>query len=140
MKSLVRTEELCSPSVTLEHAPGAKSLVCIGLKKSGAAGRHSLQRLEYRGVREHRDLHRDTQGWKLRALFIQQKFRFKISEIPRAQLNGALRFNRPDPSHRAFGYCSYKQDTKKEILGTTILSNGKGHFGPTNRNDQTSQS
>ena len=31
MKSLVHTEELCSGSVPLEHAPGAKPLVCIGL-------------------------------------------------------------------------------------------------------------
>ena len=31
MKSLVHTEEICSRSVPLEHAPGAKSLVCIGL-------------------------------------------------------------------------------------------------------------
>ena len=31
MKSLVHTEELCSRSVQLEHAPGAKSLVCIRL-------------------------------------------------------------------------------------------------------------
>ena len=31
MKSLVYTEELCSGSVPLEHAPGAKSLVRIGL-------------------------------------------------------------------------------------------------------------
>ena len=31
MKSLVHTEELCSWSVPLEHAPGAKSLVCIDL-------------------------------------------------------------------------------------------------------------
>ena len=38
------------------------------------------------------------------ALSIQQKFRFEISEIPRAQSN-------PDPSHRALGYC--KQDTKE---------------------------
>ena len=29
MKSLVHTEELCSRSVPLEHAPGAKSFVCI---------------------------------------------------------------------------------------------------------------
>ena len=33
MKSLVHTEELCSWSVPLERAPGAKSLVCIGLYK-----------------------------------------------------------------------------------------------------------
>ena len=32
MKSLVHTEELCSRSVPLEHAPGAIPLVCIGLK------------------------------------------------------------------------------------------------------------
>ena len=37
-----------------------------------------------------------------------------------------------DPSHRAFGYCSCKQDIKA-ILGTTILSNEKGHFGQTFR-------
>ena len=35
MKSLVHTEELCSRSVPLEHAPGAKPLVCIGLKTLG---------------------------------------------------------------------------------------------------------
>ena len=34
MKLLVHTEELCSRSVPLEHAPGAKSLVCIGLKRT----------------------------------------------------------------------------------------------------------
>ena len=33
MKSLVHTEELCSLRVPLEHTPGAKSLVCIGLKQ-----------------------------------------------------------------------------------------------------------
>ena len=32
MKSLVHMKELCSRSVPLEHAPGVKSLVCIGLK------------------------------------------------------------------------------------------------------------
>ena len=26
------------------------------------------------------------------------------------------------------------------VLGTTILANGKGHFGPTDRNDQTGHS
>ena len=36
MKSLVHTEELCSRSVPLEHAPGAKSLVCIGLNETEA--------------------------------------------------------------------------------------------------------
>ena len=28
----------------------------------------------------------------------------------------------------------------RAVLGTTILSNGKGYFGPTDQNDQTSQS
>ena len=32
MKSLVQTEELCSRSVPLEHAPGAKSLVVSAFK------------------------------------------------------------------------------------------------------------
>ena len=31
MKSLVQTEELCSRTLPLQHAPGAQSLVCIGL-------------------------------------------------------------------------------------------------------------
>ena len=26
------------------------------------------------------------------------------------------------------------------VLGTTVLANGKGHFGPTDRNDQTCHS
>ena len=33
---------------------------------------------------------------------------------------------------------SCKQD--RAVLGTTILANGKGHFGPTDRNDQTGHS
>ena len=52
------------------------------------------------------------QGW---GLSIQQKFRFEISEILLAQWNGTFRLYRPDPSHRAFGYCSCKQ----EIIGGT---------------------
>ena len=28
---------------------------------------------------------------------------------------------------------------KREVLGTTILSNGKGHFGPTDRYKRTGQ-
>ena len=51
------------------------------------------------------------------ALSIQQKFRFEISEIPRAQWNGTFRLHRPDPSHRALGYCSCKQDTKERYWG-----------------------
>ena len=50
---------------------------------------------------------------KLWALSIQQKFQCEITEIPRAEWNGTLRLHRPDPSHRAFGYCSCKQDTKE---------------------------
>ena len=49
-----------------------------------------------------------------RTLSIQQKIRFEISEIPRAQWNGTFRLNRP---HRAFGYCSCKQDTRERYWG-----------------------
>ena len=56
-------------------------------------------------------------GLPPRALSIQQKFRFEISEIPRAQWNGTFRLHRPDPSHRALGYCSCKQDTKEWYWG-----------------------
>ena len=54
---------------------------------------------------------------KPRALSIQQKFRFEFSEIPRAQWNGTFRLHRRDPSLRAFGYCSCKQDTKERYWG-----------------------
>ena len=56
----------------------------------------------------------------MQALSIQQKFRFEISEMSRAQWNDTFSFHRPDPSHRAFGYCSCKQETgyKRAILGT----------------------
>ena len=78
--------------------------------------------------------------WLVCWLSIQQEFRFKISETSRAEWNGRFRLHRPDPSHRAFGYCSWKQDTKERYcLGTTILSNGKEYFGLTDWNDQTSQ-
>ena len=46
-------------------------------------------------------------------LSIQQKFRFEISKIQLAQWSCTCRLHRPDPSHRAFGYCSCKQDTKE---------------------------
>ena len=51
------------------------------------------------------------------ALSIQQKFRFEISEISRAQWSCTFRLHRPDPSHHAFGYCSCKQDTKERYCG-----------------------
>ena len=41
------------------------------------------------------------------------QFQFEISEIPRAQWGGTFRLHRPDLSHRAFGYCPCKQDTKE---------------------------
>ena len=44
---------------------------------------------------------------RLGALSIQQKFRFEISEISRAQWNGTFRLHRPDPSHRAFCDCGF---------------------------------
>ena len=60
-----------------------------------------------------------SKGSKLwpRALSIQQKLRFEISEIPRAHWNGTFRLHRPNSSHRAFFYCSFKQDTKEQYWG-----------------------
>ena len=52
-----------------------------------------------------------------RMLCIQQKFRCEISEISHAQWNGSFRLNRPNPSHRAFAYCSCKQDIKERFWG-----------------------
>ena len=40
MKSLVHTKDLCSQSVPLDHAPGAKSLVCISLKGMWVANQY----------------------------------------------------------------------------------------------------
>ena len=59
-------------------------------------------------------MHGLTSSW---ALSIPQKFRFEIWEISRAQWNDTFRLNGPNPSHRAFGYCSYKQDTKERYWG-----------------------
>ena len=53
----------------------------------------------------------------LLALSTQQKFRFEILEIPRALWNGTFRLHRPDPNHRAFGYCACKQDAKRRYWG-----------------------
>ena len=51
------------------------------------------------------------------ALSIQQKSQFEISEISRVQWSCTFRLHRPDPSHRAFGYCSCKQDAKERYWG-----------------------
>ena len=69
-----------------------------------------------------------------------KKFWFEILEISHAQWNDTSCVHRPDPSLRAFGYCSLLIGFKRALLGTTILSNGEGHFRPTGRNDQTGQS
>ena len=57
-----------------------------------------------------------------RALSIQQKFRFEISEIPLAQWNGTFRLHRPKPSHHVllFGYCSCKQDAKEQYWANSV--------------------
>ena len=61
MKSLVHTTELCSWSVPLEHAPGAKSLVCIGLIQ------FSLSRCPFVSLRSRRRMGqgkgREKQDW-----------------------------------------------------------------------------
>ena len=51
--------------------------------------------------------------------FNTTKIPVEMLEIPLA--NGTI--HRPDQSHGAFGYCSYK----RAVFETTILSNGKGH-------------
>ena len=71
--------------------------------------------------------------------FNSTKIPVLISKVPRAQWNSIFRSHIPDASHRAFGYCSRKQDARV-VLGIAIVSNGNGHFGPTYRNDQTGQS
>ena len=55
-------------------------------------------------------------------------------------MNGTFRLHKPVPSHRAFGYCSSTQDTKERYLGEQLCQMGKGHVGPTNRNERTGQS
>ena len=45
MKLLVNTEELCSWSVPLEHAPGAKYLVCIGLNYQSILSNKKMKNL-----------------------------------------------------------------------------------------------
>ena len=69
----------------------------------------------------------------MQALSIQQKFRFEISEMSRAQWNDTFSFHRPDPSHRAFGYCSCKQDTKEQYWGQT------GQSGPPSKRSFSSR-
>ena len=61
-----------------------------------------------------KNIHKAMKTW---ALSIRQKFRFEISKIPRAQWNATFRLHRPDPSHRAFGYCSCKQNSKELYWG-----------------------
>ena len=57
-----------------------------------------------------------------RALSIQQKFRFEISEIPLAQWNDTFRLHRPDPSHHVLlsGYCSCKHDAKEQYWANSV--------------------
>ena len=54
-----------------------------------------------------------------------------------------LRLHRPDPKQRTFSYCSCEKYTKVRYWGglrRTVWWNGKGHFVPTDQNDQTGQS
>ena len=40
--------------------------------------------------------------------------------------NGTFRLYRPDPSHCAFGYCSYKNDTKDQYWGQHFYQMERG--------------
>ena len=50
-----------------------------------------------------------------------------MSEISRAQWNGTVRLHRPDPGHRAFGFCFCNQDTKERYWGQQFVK-WKGIF------------
>ena len=54
--------------------------------------------------------------------FHSTKIPVLISKVPRAQWNSIFRLHIPDASHRAFGYCSRKQDARV-VLGIAIVSN-----------------
>ena len=53
----------------------------------------------------------------------------KLRKFHVPEWNGTLRLHRPDPSHRAFGYCSCKQDTKERYWEQQFCL-----FGSTDRN------
>ena len=59
-------------------------------------------------------------AWFIRRAAQQPWSAFYSTKIPvwnfgnsASQWNGTFRLHRPNPSHRAFGYCSFKQDTKE---------------------------
>ena len=59
-------------------------------------------------------------------LSIQQKFRFEISEIPRAQWNSTFRLHRPDPSNREFCYCSLSRIQKSGTADNNFVRELQG--------------
>ena len=66
------------------------------------------------------------------ALSIQQKIRFEISEISRAQWSCTFRLHRPDPSQRAYGYC-FVNRMQKSGTGDNNFVKWKGTFGSDRR-------
>ena len=70
------------------------------------------------------------------SLSIQQKFRFEIWEIPRAQWNSTFQLHRPDRSHHAFGYCSCKIQ-KSGTGDNNFVKWLTDHFGPTDQDNGT---
>ena len=80
----------------------------------------------------------------LNGRFLLDKIPIEFSEIPRAQWNGTVTpaaQTLPKPV-RAFSYCSCKKYTKVRYWGDlrrTIWSNGKGHFFPTDQNEDRSK-
>ena len=59
--------------------------------------------------------------------------KFRKFQVP----NGTVPPGGKDPTQ---GTARLVAEYKTAVLGTTILSNGKGHFGPTDRDNQTGQS
>ena len=70
-----------------------------------------------------------TERFEILGAFRSTKFPFEMSEIPRAQWNGTFRLHRPDPIHRAFGYCCCKQDTKERYWGQQFWQMERDQIG-----------
>ena len=58
---------------------------------------------------------------------------FPLKNIPLWNLGMERYIPVVGPSHRAFGHCACTRDKRRAVLKTTISSNGKGHFGPTDQ-------
>ena len=66
--------------------------------------------------------------------------KFRKFHVPNGTVQSCtFQLHRPNPSHCMFAHCSCKQDTKERFWGQQFCEMEKGHFSPTDQNDQTSQ-